>query len=197
MNNTTQSQKKNKFMNYVYITIVSMIVIACVATIALVSADKPTNTTGNVAPGESIAVSTTTYVLPMKNAVIQKDYSGTELQYNDTMKQWEIHKAIDFKATDNANVYAISNGTVTNVYTNYLEGTVVEIDHKDGIVSVYKSLDGNVNVKIGDKVTAGFVIGNAGITMAQESNSGEHLHFEMLVNGVKVDPNNYISLGDK
>ena len=133
----------------------------------------------------------------MKNATISKDYSGSELQYNDTLKQWEIHKAIDFKAGDDLDVFAVSNGTVSNVYTNYLEGTVIEITHNNGLTSVYKSLASDVNVKVGDKVSAGQTIGKAGETMAQELNTGAHLHFEMLSNGVKVDPNNYIDLGNK
>ena len=78
-----------------------------------------------------------------------------------------------------------------------MEGTVVEISHSDGIVSIYKSLASDVSVAVGDTVSAGQVIGQVGDSMAQESNTGAHLHFEMTVNGVKVDPNDYLSLGDK
>ena len=146
--------------------------------------------------GEDVAVSTNTYIVPMQNATIAKDYSATELQYNETLKQWEIHKAIDFVASENLDVYAIKNGTVSKVYTNYLEGSVVEISHGDGLVSVYKSLD-NVLVKVGDSVVAGAVIASAGETMAEELSTGKHLHLELILNGTKVDPNNYLSLGDK
>lgn len=195
MDKTNSQQKKNVVMNYVYAILIGILVIACAVTIALVSAD---NSNGRADVGDDgVDVSTTTYVVPMQNATIAKDYSGTELQYNDTLKQWEIHKAIDFIATDNLNVYAVADGTVSNVYTNYLEGTVVEISHSDGIVSIYKSLASDVSVAVGDTVSAGQVIGQVGDSMAQESNTGAHLHFEMTVNGVKVDPNDYLSLGDK
>jgi murein DD-endopeptidase MepM/ murein hydrolase activator NlpD len=142
-------------------------------------------------------VSGNIFVVPIKNATVTKDYSGSELQYNNTLKQWEIHKAIDFMAGEDLNVYAVADGTVSNVYTNYLEGTVVEISHKDGVVSVYKSLDSNVNVSIGDKVSAGSDIGKVSQSMAQEQNTGAHLHFEMLKNGIKVNPNDYLDLGNK
>jgi len=195
MDRTTSNQKKKFALNYIYATLIGMLVVACALTIALVNAGK-VKPDANVG-GESVQVSANTYVVPMKNATIQKDYSGTELQFNDTLKQWEIHKAIDFIATDDKQVFAVANGTVSKVYNNYLEGGVVEISHDNGLVSVYKSLDSNINLQVGDKVNAGDVIGNASETMAQELNSGAHLHFEMLLNGVKVDPNNYIPLGNK
>ena len=195
MDKTNFQQKKKVVMNYVYAILIGILVIACAVTIALVSAN---NSNGRADVGDDgVDVSTTTYVVPMQNATIAKDYSGNELQYNDTLKQWEIHKAIDFIATDNLNVYAVADGTVSNVYTNYLEGTVIEISHSDGIVSIYKSLASDVSVAVGDTVSAGQVIGQVGDSMAQESNTGAHLHFEMTVNGVKVDPNDYLSLGDK
>ena len=195
MDKTNFQQKKKVVMNYVYAILIGILVIACAVTIALVSAN---NSNGRADVGDDgVDVSTTTYVVPMQNATIAKDYSGTELQYNDTLKQWEIHKAIDFIATDNLNVYAVADGTVSNVYTNYLEGTVVEISHSDGIVSIYKSLASDVSVAVGDTVSAGQVIGQVGDSMAQESNTGAHLHFVMTVNRVNVDPNDYLSLGVK
>lgn len=201
MNKSNVSQKKKTILNYVYASLIALLVVACAVTIALVNAKSSPTTTNqvetNVTPTPSVPVATVSFVVPINNATIAKDYSATELQYNDTLKQWEIHKAIDFVANDDLNVYAVSDGTVSNVYTNYLEGTVVEISHKNGLVSIYKSLTENVSVSVGDKVGGGTVIGNIGETMAQELNSGAHLHFEMQKDGVKVNPNDYIDLGNK
>ena len=194
MDKTKNDQKKNKALSYVYAIIIGMLVIACAITIAVVNS-KNTSTEANI--GETVPVSSTTFVVPMKDATITKDYSAAELQYNDTLKQWEIHKAIDFKAGEDLNVYAVSDGTVSNVYTNYLEGTVVEITHKNGIISIYKSLAKELSVLVGDKVEAGTVIGQVSEEMAQEHNSGAHLHFEMTKDGVKVNPNDYLDLGIK
>ena len=194
MDRTTSQQKKRFVLNYVYAVLIGMLVVACAITIALVNANDSTK----AEVGESgVSVSANTYVVPMKNATIQKDYSSTELQYNESLKQWEIHKAIDFLAGEDKSVLAVANGTVSKVYSNYLEGGVVEITHGNGIVSVYKSLAEDIAVSVGDVVSAGDVIGTAGNTMAQELNGGNHLHFEMLLNGKKVDPNNYIPLGNK
>ncbi len=205
MNKTTSSQKKRIIMNYLYATIIGVLVIACAIIIAAVNTagnvvKVPTQVNPDIEVGggnnNDIIVSAPTFVVPMKGATVAKDYSAKELQYNETLKQWEIHKAVDFVAGEDLNVYAITDGTVSNVYTNYLEGTVIEISHDKGLVTVYKSLE-SANVKVGDKVSSGQVIGKAGQTMAQELNTGAHLHLEMLLNGVKIDPNNYIDLGAK
>ena len=196
MQKTATEQKKKVLLNYVYATIIGALVVACAIVIALVNA-KPSTPTENITPNESVPVATNTYVVPVKNATIAKDFSASELQFNNTLKQWEIHKAIDFVASDDLNVYSVSNGTVSNIYTNYLEGTVIEISHSNGLVSVYKSLNNETKVSVGDKVSAGQIIGTISETMAQELNTGAHLHFEMLLNGVKVNPNNYLDLGNK
>lgn len=194
MNNVNTQQKKKTILTYIYATVIGLLIVACAVTIAVVS----NNNSSKLNVGEDTPVSANTYIVPMRNYTIQKDYSGSELQYNDTLKQWEIHKAIDFVAVDDLDVLAVADGTVSNVYTNYLEGTVVEIAHSNGVVSIYKSLDSDsVTVSAGDQVSAGTVIGKASDSMAQELNNGAHLHFEMTVNGVKVDPNDYLSLGEK
>lgn len=196
MQKINTEQKKKIILNYVYATLVGVLVVACAIVIALVNA-KPSTPTENITPSDTIPVATVTYVVPIKNATIAKDYSSSELQYNDTLKQWEIHKAIDFVASDDLNVYAVSNGTISNIFTNYLEGTVIEISHGNGLVSVYKSLNKETSVSVGDKVSAGQIIGSISETMAQELNTGAHLHFEMLLNGVKINPNDYLDLGNK
>ncbi len=195
MDKNKSTQKNNAVMNYVYAVLIGLMVVACAVTIALVSTNiKPDSNIG----GGDLPVSANTYVLPMKDATVLKDYSAKEYQYNDTLKQWEIHKAIDFKAGENLDVMAVCNGTISKVDSNYLEGTIVEISHNNGIISVYKSLaEDSVTLKVGDKVSAGQVIGKASDSMSKELNSGAHLHFEMTANGVKVDPNDYLSLGDK
>ena len=117
--------------------------------------------------------------------------------YNATLKRWEAHKALDLSATDGANVMAVADGRVTQVYTNYLEGTVVVIEHANNMKSLYSSLNQDVSVKVGDNVKLGDVIGKVGNTANGEHSDGAHLHFEFFRDGVKVNPNEYISFSDK
>ncbi len=158
------------------------------------SAGGVTNTGGNTVNVGSGAI---TFTKPLATTEVIKDYSDTELMYNSTLKRWEAHKAIDFKANEGELVYAVADGEVKDVYTNNLEGTVVILTHANGLESVYKSLQESTEVKKGDKVVKSQAIGKAGNTAASESSYGAHLHLEMFEEGVAVDPADYIDLGDK
>ncbi|MGN1227295.1 MAG: peptidoglycan DD-metalloendopeptidase family protein, partial [Christensenellales bacterium] len=63
--------------------------------------------------------------------------------------------------------------------------------------SLYSSLDSAVNVKVGDEVKSGDVIGKVGDTANGEHTDGAHLHFEFYRDGVKVNPNDYIAFAEK
>ncbi len=184
--------KSKKIRTATYALLVAFAIVLS-ATLIAVNANK------SVKPNNaSILVSNTatSYLSPMENATVVKDFLNKELQYNDTLKQWEIHKAIDLVSDTSNNVYAIADGTVTNVYENYLEGGVIEITHENGIKSVYKSLS-DVSVKKGDFVRQSDVIASISTSMARELNTGAHLHFEMFENDISVNPNNYIDFSKK
>ena len=191
-NVTMDKSHKNTIRNITYSVAVAIAIIMG-ATIIAVNVNKtPSTNNAHIA----VSTNTITFIAPMENASVVKDFSGKELQYNDTLKQWEIHKALDVSSDTSSNVLSIGNGTVTNVYTNYLEGGVIEITHENGIKSVYKSLE-DISVKNGDYVKAGDVIASISSTMARELNTGNHLHFEMFENNISIDPNNYIDFSNK
>ena len=73
------------------------------------------------------------------------------------------------------------------LYQDDLMGTVVEIDHGQGLVSQYANLAATPTVKVGDEVTTGTVIGSVGDTANLESGSQAHLHY-----GSPVDPADYL-----
>ena len=196
MENKNANQKKRVTLNYIYATLIGLLVIACAVTIAFVT-NQNVKTSGDIGMDEGLVVANTTYVVPLADATIVKDYSAKELQYNSTLKQWQIHKAVDLVSESSKDVLALTDGKVSNIYTNYLEGTVVEITHSNGLVSIYKSLAKEVKVEVGTQVSAGQVIGTISESMAEELNNGAHLHFEVKLSGVLVDPNGYISLTNK
>ena len=137
------------------------------------------------------------FIMPIKDGVIIKDYSATALKYNSTLKQWEAHKAVDIKGSDNADVMAVYDGVVVSVESDYLRGNVVVIKHTDSLQTVYASLDDNIYVKAGDRVKKGDVIGKVSTSAKGELNDGMHLHFEVLVDNVKTDPNLYLENSNK
>ena len=191
-NITMDKTQRNTIRNIAYSVAVAIAIIMG-ATIIAVNVNKtPSTSSAHIA----VNANSITFVAPMEDASIVKDFSNKELQYNDTLKQWEIHKALDISSDTSGNVLSIGDGTVTNVYTNYLEGGVIEITHENGIKSVYKSLE-DISVKNGDYVKAGDVIASVSSSMAREVNTGNHLHFEMLENNISINPNNYIDFSNK
>lgn len=136
------------------------------------------------------------FILPMENASVIKDYSDTELQENETLNQWEAHMAVDLTST-NSDVFAVLDGTVASVKYDYLNGYTITINHSDGFVSIYSSLAEQVSVAAGDKVSAGQKIGSASESASGELDLGSHLHFTLLLNEDHVDPNDYLNLQAK
>ncbi|MBQ8431235.1 MAG: M23 family metallopeptidase [Clostridia bacterium] len=187
----TKTKRKRLIKNSTYALIVACTVMLGATLVAVNMAN--TNSTAVI----QTSTSETNYVSPIQNASVLKDYNSGQLQYNDTLKQWEIHKAIDLISDTDNKVLSIANGTVTNVYTNYLEGSVVEISHSNGLVSVYKSLNQDLKVSLGEYVKQGDTIGTVSNSMSRELSSGNHLHFEMFLNKVAINPNDYIDFSKK
>ncbi len=132
-----------------------------------------------------------TFMWPV-NGEIEVDYSPESLIYSKTMADWRIHCGIDIASEMGTRVMAASAGTVQSVETDDLLGTVVKIDHGNGIVSVYANLAATPTVSAGDSVTAGSVIGSVGDTALSETGEVSHLHFEMTKDGETVDPTDYL-----
>lgn len=191
--------KNSKFVNFVksnlYYILVVVVLLAVAVTVAVVSnSNKPEKVEGPTVPVDTPVI---TYNIPLQTFTVLKEYSDTDLMYNATLKRWEAHKAIDLSAEEGSNVMAVADGTVSQVYTNYLEGTVIVIEHADNMKSLYSSLDSNTKVKVGDEVKSGDVIGQVGNSANGEHTDGAHLHFEFYRDGVKVNPNDYIAFTEK
>ncbi|HIR48894.1 MAG TPA: M23 family metallopeptidase [Candidatus Faecimonas gallistercoris] len=97
----------------------------------------------------------------------------------------------DFISENVFDVIAVLDGSVTDVKEDETLGKVVEIKHDNGYISIYQSLS-EVTVKKGDIITQGQVIGKSG-TNELDKDMGNHLHFELYVNGQVVDPTLYLN----
>ncbi len=97
----------------------------------------------------------------------------------------------DFVGEKVFDVVAVLDGSVTDVKEDETLGKVVEIKHENGYISIYQSLS-EVSVKKGDMVTQGQVIGKSG-TNKLDKDMGNHLHFELYVNGTVVNPTLYLN----
>ena len=127
------------------------------------------------------------FTWPVNGSVIA-DYSVETLAYSETMGDWRAHEGLDLAVNLGSKVMAAADGTVCAMYQDYFLGTVVEIDHGNGLVSQYANLAEVPTVKVGDAVKTGTVIGAVGATAALESSLPAHLHFAMYRNGSPVNP---------
>lgn len=100
------------------------------------------------------------------------------------------HYAVDVTAPTDTPVKAVANGTVIFSEWTAATGYVIIIEHKDGLLSVYKH-NGSLSKSQGEVVRAGEVIASVGNT--GELTTGPHLHFELWSNGSTVNPLDFIN----
>ena len=99
------------------------------------------------------------------------------------------HPYIDIAAPENSVVSAVLNGTVIYAGWDDENGFVIQIQHDNNLVSVYKH-NSRLLKKVRDKVTAGTpisLVGNTGTL-----STAPHLHFELWHKGEPIDPSQYI-----
>ena len=100
------------------------------------------------------------------------------------------HKGVDYRAAIGTPVMAINAGIV-RVVANYEDyGNTIVVDHGLGVMSFYLHLS-KINVKVGDTVTRGQIIGLSGQTGYA---LGPHLHLSIRINGVSIDPVKFFTL---
>ena len=98
------------------------------------------------------------------------------------------HKGRDYAAATGTAIYASASGTVTTVGYNSARGNYLVINHGNGIATLYQHCS-KIYVSQGQSVSQGQNIAAVGSTGAS---TGPHLHFEVHVNGVPVDPRGYL-----
>lgn len=99
-----------------------------------------------------------------------------------------MHSGLDIAAAPGTPVYAPANGLVSYVGYEDGYGNLVAIDHGYGVKTRYAH-NSEIHVKYGQTVNRGDKIASVGST---GRSSGYHLHYEVRVNGVAVDPKGYI-----
>lgn len=212
MKNNSQSLSK-KIKGFIKRNSYSLLVVGCAFFLALslgitaivrannakkeVPIDDPQSEVVSTNPPESQATASEQIVFefPLKNYTLGHTYSETKLVKNETLGEWTTHLGVDFVATDDTNVYACYAGVIKSIDYDNLTGTVITIEHADGLTTVYSSLGSDVAVKVGQTVNKGDVIGTASNSSMSESKLGNHIHLETYKDGNPVNPMTY--LGEK
>ncbi len=120
--------------------------------------------------------------------------SGVITQGYWTVEGGYGHPAIDIanpgmpwiRAADSGFVIKVARNTGDTGYGNY-----VMVDHRNGFVTLYAHLD-TILVNVGDSVGKGAILGRMGNTGKVRGITGIHLHFEIIKNGVRVNPMLYL-----
>ncbi len=96
----------------------------------------------------------------------------------------QVHLGFDLAVTANVPIRAAQKGIVLHAAYLGIYGNCVIVDHGMGVQSLYGHLS-SIDVKVGDRVEKGQVLGRSGMTGLA---GGDHLHFTMLVGGQQVTP---------
>lgn len=122
-------------------------------------------------------------------------HSDTVPVFSITMNDYRTHTGVDILASPGEAVMAAADGVIGAIYEDPMMGTCMTVVHSGGAVSTYKGLystlpDGIVQ---GAAVTKGQVIAAVGDTALAEIAEEPHVHYELSIDGVAVDPCLYIT----
>jgi len=219
-NNVFVKLKEDKGARAIAITVVAMLLILTAIIITTVVANRankpsddpysepagvtdPDNVQGpqqdEEKPQEPDRENTETNALPSRSllpvsGVLQKKHDAELQVFSDTMKDYRVHLGIDIGTIAGANVSAMADGTVAQVWEDVSMGQCVAIAHGGDAYTIYKNLSATLPeyIKTGVAVKAGDVIGTVGESAMTEVADAPHLHLEMTVGGLQVDPTDYL-----
>jgi murein DD-endopeptidase MepM/ murein hydrolase activator NlpD len=118
-------------------------------------------------------------------------------RYNSSSYGWRVdpftgkmafHEGLDFMATIGSPIYAAAAGIVRTAEQTPDYGKLIKIDHGSGLETRYAHAS-MLKVKVGERVRKGQLIGLVGST---GRSTGPHLHFEVRLKGVPLDPRKYL-----
>lgn len=117
--------------------------------------------------------------------------SGFGVRSDPFLGRPAMHTGLDFRGATGDPIRATANGRVVSAAYAGGYGRMVEIDHGNGLSTRYGHMSA-INVKVGDVIKIGQVIGLVGST---GRSTGPHLHYETRIDGEAVDPQKFLRAG--
>ena len=132
------------------------------------------------------------FILPV-NGILSKKHDATVQVYSNTMKDYRVHLGVDIVTESDAPVYSAADGKVSKIWEDPMMGYCVAIKHSGDCYTIYKNLSEILpeGISEGTSVRAGQLIGSVGESAMIEVAEEPHLHFEMTVADLSVDPLEY------
>ena len=134
------------------------------------------------------------FALPVMGVLSKKHSVDTQV-FAPTLNEYRVHLGIDIATEEAAPVCAMAGGTVAQIWEDPMMGWSIAISHTGDAVTVYKNLSKQFadGIAVGTEVEAGQLLGSVGDTAMIEIAEEPHLHMEMTVKGLQVDPLEYFS----
>jgi len=129
------------------------------------------------------------FQLPVENRISSP--FGNRREFNGKLKNY--HNGLDFRSPKGIPVYAANSGIVRVAKNLFYSGNAVIIDHGTEIFTIYAHLS-KIKATVGQLVEKGQLIGLSGATGRV---SGPHLHWGVKVNGIAVNPLQFVKVMDK
>jgi hypothetical protein len=128
--------------------------------------------------------------MPLESITHTSEFGDRRVyRYSDGNSATSIHNGLDFRAPVGEPVFAPLAGTVVMAETRLVTGNTVVLQHLPGVYSLYYHLD-RLDVQTGVRLSPGDTLGLAGMTGLA---TGSHLHWEIRINGVAVDPEAFMA----
>ena len=202
------SQKANRILYAVAVTVLCVLAVTvaifAVANRADTGTPQASGTTATTAKNTSATqpggqtpsqptggeeTETEVYLCPISGSVSRR-HDPENLIYSPTMGDWRTHSGIDITAKLGDTVKAVADGRVIEVREDVKMGVSVAIEHKNGVISIYRNLAPELaqGIAVGAQVKSGDAIGQVGESALCELADEAHLHFEMTQAGAEVDP---------
>ncbi len=128
------------------------------------------------------------FTFPVRGAEVQREYSGAQLVFDETMGDWRTHNGTDFACDEGDEVMAVLDGVVERIYEDGLLGACVVLDHGADLKSLYCGLTVAEGLREDQKLSAGQTLGRACGSILGESAQACHVHLELRESGQLIDP---------
>ena len=154
-----------------------------------VPTEKPSDTQTN---SSQVSNKIPSFILPVAGVLSSKHDPDLQV-FSPTMNDYRVHLGVDLVTKENAPVYAAADGKVSKIWVDPLMGYCIAISHSGNCVTIYKNLSEQLpdGIAEGASVRSGQLIATVGDSAMVEVAQEPHLHFEMTVSDLSVDPLKY------
>lgn len=157
------------------------------------STSKAPESTLEEPPVSDVLEAVPTFSAPVSGTLV-KHHDAEKQVFSSTMNDYRVHLGVDIETAASAPVYAAADGTVAEVWEDPLMGQCIAVQHSGDAVSIYKNLALEIaeGIEAGSKVKSGQLLAYVGETAMTEMADEPHLHFELTVAGLQVNPMEYL-----